>query len=219
MGFLFLLGLRPNLLWKRSPMWGCFCKSDLYSCPDLVTKWGLDLYWYEPQQWISSCSKDFYIKETQRISRVLDDVGACVWAYSSLTRPTSLHSRRLHHSGRCRGYSDHTRTGTPPRCRWLPSHLRLPRKTHMQTCWTDAGRDGAALGCLRLFEAATFLCWYCQKLHMKWRSSQLRQWTYLHTTHCMLSDISVVNKDLSKQISSLLIWNHDATIFIDKNYE
>lgn len=61
-------------------------------------------------------------------------------AYSSLTRPTSLHSRRLHHSGRCPGYSDHTRTGTPPRCRWLPSHLRLPRKTHthadvLNRCW------------------------------------------------------------------------------------
>lgn len=89
MGLLFLLGLWPNLLWKTSPVWGCFCKIDLYSCPDLVTKWSLDLDWYEPQQWISSCSKDLYIKETQRISQVLDDVGACVWATESLQQSDS----------------------------------------------------------------------------------------------------------------------------------
>lgn len=52
---------------------------------------------------------------------------------SSPIHPTSLRSHRLRRSGRCPGYSGHMRTGTPPRCRWLSSHLKgnFPHLIHL----------------------------------------------------------------------------------------
>lgn len=45
--------------------------------------------------------------------------------HSSQTRPTSLRSHHLRHSGRCRGCSGHRHTGTPPDCKEERELLRL----------------------------------------------------------------------------------------------
>lgn len=112
-------------------------------------------------------------------------VFVCEWrrAYSSPTHPTSLHSRRLRHSGRCPGYSGRTHTGTPPRCRWLPSHLRLHRHTQrhrrmkqtlmLENKLINTVQRLAVWSSLKL----RLCCWVCQKLHLKLNEMTVNMFT------------------------------------------
>lgn len=126
-------------------------------------------------------------------------------AYSSPTRPTSLRSRRLRRSDRCPGCSDRTRTGTPRRCRWLPSHLKL--RTHTDTHADVLNRRWERWYSSQLSEAlwssnASLLSLSEtkpeRKMHLR---SLLRQGTCLHTRD-VLQTLKLPNSDISyKQIS------------------
>lgn len=100
--------------------------------------------------------------------------------HSSPIHPTSLRSHHLRHSGRCPGYSGHMRTGTPPRCRWLSSHLKLHRHADMlNRCWKRWCSSWLSEA-LWSFDAT--LLSLSETIHeMKQKlSSTLRQWTHLH---------------------------------------